>query len=69
MTKPGTQWVIRKDIYTRVNTAIDEALIQFSRRELRVQIPGLDDTKYITEDQAKEIGAVSSGIVPEPKPV
>ncbi|MEM7069893.1 MAG: mechanosensitive ion channel domain-containing protein, partial [Pseudomonadota bacterium] len=33
MAKPGTQWIIRKDIYNRVQKVLDEAGIQFARRE------------------------------------
>ena len=66
MTKPGTQWVIRKDIYNRVNKALDEAGIQFARREVRVQIPGIEGGKEITEEQAKAIGGAVAGATPEP---
>lgn len=68
MTKPGKQWVIRKDIYTRVNKALEEAGIQFARREVRVQIPGLNDGKEITEEQANAIGAAASAASPTAKP-
>ena len=68
MTKPGTQWVIRKDIYSRVNKALDEAGIQFARREVRVQIPGMEGGKEISEEQANAIGAAASNAVPDPKP-
>jgi len=69
MTKPGTQWIIRKDIYSRVNKALEEAGIEFARREVRVQLPGMDDRKNLTEDQVKAIGAAASNAAPEPKPV
>ncbi|MCJ8309636.1 MAG: mechanosensitive ion channel family protein [Rhizobiaceae bacterium] len=60
MAKPGTQWVIRKDIYTRVQKALDAAGIQFARREVRVQIPGLRPGEDLTEEQAKAIGAAAT---------
>ena len=69
MTKPGTQWIIRKDIYTRVNKALEEAGIQFARREVRVQIPGIGDADGISDKQAKTIGAAASEATPTPKPV
>ena len=42
MTKPGGQWVIRKDIYTRVTKEFEENGIEFARKEVRVNIPGID---------------------------
>lgn len=68
MTKPGTQWVIRKDIYSRIYKALEEAGIQFARREVRVQMPGFDSSKELTEDQAKTIGAAATSSLNEPKP-
>ena len=51
MAKPGAQWIIRKDIYTRVQKVLDEAGIQFARKEVRVQIPGLDTANHLSNDQ------------------
>ena len=65
MAKPGTQWVIRKDIYTRVQKVLDEAGIQFARREVRVQIPGLDGSKDLSDEQVKAVGAAASNAVPD----
>lgn len=66
MAKPGTQWIIRKDVYTRVQKVLDEAGIQFARREVRVQLPGLDKDTDLTEEQTKTIGAAASSAVPQP---
>lgn len=40
MSKPGKQWVIRKDIYARVQSAFAAAGIEFARREVRVSVSG-----------------------------
>ncbi|WP_202332849.1 mechanosensitive ion channel family protein [Mesorhizobium sp. L-8-3] len=43
MSKPGKQWSIRKDIYSRVQTAFAAAGIEFARREVRVSMPRYQD--------------------------
>ncbi|MEM7068167.1 MAG: mechanosensitive ion channel domain-containing protein [Pseudomonadota bacterium] len=63
MAKPGAQWIIRKDIYTRVQKVLDEAGIQFARKEVRVQIPGLDTANHLSNDQKKAIGAGATDAV------
>ena len=35
MAKPGTQFMIRKEIYVRVQKAFDEARIPFARKQQR----------------------------------
>ncbi|MGI9364300.1 MAG: mechanosensitive ion channel family protein [Rhizobiaceae bacterium] len=60
MTKPGAQWMIRKEIYTRVQKAFEENGIQFARKEVRVQIPGLEDNDELTDDQKEEIVKAAS---------
>ena len=63
MTKPGAQWIIRKDIYNRVQKALDEAGIQFARKEVRVQIPGLGEDTDLSSSQKKAIAAGASDAV------
>lgn len=60
MAKPGTQWVIRKDVYTRIQKALDEAGIQFARKEVRVQVPGLEARSDLTESQKNAIAAAAT---------
>lgn len=60
MARPGTQWIIRKDIYNRVAKALDEAGIQFARKEVRVQIPGLEEAQQLTAPQTEAIAAAAS---------
>ncbi|GKX33464.1 MAG: hypothetical protein MnENMB40S_10820 [Rhizobiaceae bacterium MnEN-MB40S] len=43
MAKPGKQWVIRKDVYARVQKAFAENGIEFARPEVRVNVPGAVD--------------------------
>ena len=43
MAKPGKQWMIRKDVYARVQKIFAENDIEFARREVRVNIPGRED--------------------------
>ncbi|MCP4070714.1 MAG: mechanosensitive ion channel family protein [Hyphomicrobiales bacterium] len=68
-TKPGAQWVIRKEVYSRVQKAFEENGIDFARREVRVQIPGLDQNQSISDDQAKVIGTAAANADPSQKPV
>ena len=68
MTKPGAQWIIRKDIYARVQKALDEAGIQFARKEVRVQIPGLEEKSDLTEPQKSAIAAGAADVAEKPGP-
>jgi small-conductance mechanosensitive channel len=52
-TKPGAQWAIRKQVYSRVQKAFDENNIDFARKEVRVQIPGLENNDDLDEKQKK----------------
>ncbi|MEM7463613.1 MAG: mechanosensitive ion channel domain-containing protein [Pseudomonadota bacterium] len=55
MTKPGAQWVIRKEVYARVQKAFEENGIQFARKEVRVHIPDLDEDDELTKEQKEEV--------------
>ena len=59
MAKPGRQFVLRKEIYNRVKKAFEENGIAFARREVRVAIPGLDETKGLSEDDKAAIAAAA----------
>lgn len=54
MSKPGKQWVIRKDVYSRVQVAFAAAGIEFARREVRVSMPRFQD---LTENERHAIAA------------
>ncbi|MEE9315112.1 MAG: mechanosensitive ion channel family protein, partial [Rhizobiaceae bacterium] len=66
MTKPGTQWIIRKDVYNRVQKAFDANGIEFARKEVRVQIPGLDEHSELNNDQKQAISAAASEAAQKP---
>jgi len=58
--KPGTQFTIRKEIYTRVQKAFDENGIQFARKEVRVRLSDDDDdVQNLTPDQKQAIAAAA----------
>ena len=42
MCKPGTQFMIRKEIFNRVNAAFAEQGLEFARREVRVALPSME---------------------------
>ena len=53
MSKPGTQFMIRKEIFNRVNAAFAENGMEFARREVRVALPSGANTEELSaEDQA-----------------
>ncbi|MCP4074549.1 MAG: mechanosensitive ion channel [Hyphomicrobiales bacterium] len=56
-TKPGAQWAIRKEVYSRVQKAFEENGISFARREVRVQIPGLDNDSDLKPGQKQAVAA------------
>lgn len=43
MARPGTQFMIRKEIFNRIHSAFAEAGIEFARREVRVRVNENDD--------------------------
>ena len=40
MARPGRQWLLRKEVFARVQKAFEENGVQFARREVRVRIDG-----------------------------
>ncbi len=63
MAKPGTQFMIRKEIYNRVQDAFAENGIEFARREVRVAIPGLEHADELSDDGKAAIGAAATSAV------
>ncbi|MDW4497227.1 mechanosensitive ion channel [Sulfitobacter sp. D35] len=59
MAKPGTQFTIRKEVYNRVKAAFNEAGIDFARREVRVNVPGLEQSD-LTDEQKQSIAAAAT---------
>ena len=54
MARPGTQFMIRKEIFNRVNAAFAEAGIEFARREVRVRVADEDDDDAGGADAARQ---------------
>jgi small-conductance mechanosensitive channel len=60
MAKPGKQFMIRKEIYNRVKAEFEAAGIEFARREVRVDIPGLDRAHDLTQEEKESIASAAS---------
>lgn len=59
MTKPGAQFMIRKEIYTRVQKAFDESGIKFAHRRVQIDLPpGFENDP---DDNRDEIVALAAG--------
>ncbi len=64
MAKPGTQFMIRKELYNRVQKAFDENGLQFARKEVRVKLEG-EETENLSEQQKAQIAGAASEAVQE----
>lgn len=65
MAKPGKQFMIRKEVFNRVNAAFAEEGIHFARREVRVAIPGLEQSDTLSADEKATIAAAAAEAVQE----
>ncbi|WP_299498586.1 mechanosensitive ion channel family protein [uncultured Roseobacter sp.] len=63
MAKPGTQFTIRKEIYNRVRNEFKANGIEFARREVRVEIPGMEDIESLEENEKATVQAAASSAV------
>lgn len=59
-TKPGGQWAIRKEVYTRVQKAFEENGIEFARKEVWVQMPDHEDAAPLTPDEKKVVATAAA---------
>ena len=59
MAKPGKQFMIRKEVYVRVQKALEEAGIPFARKQVMVSIEGMDKDTELTEADLKAIGGAA----------
>ena len=59
MARPGRQFVLRKEIFNRVNKAFDEAGIEFARREVRVRVTD-EEGEDLAPDSPKAQAAVGA---------
>lgn len=65
MCKPGTQFMIRKEIYNRVNAAFAEAGLEFARREVRVALPSMEQVTELSEEDKLAISTAATQSVQE----
>ncbi|MBE9476571.1 MAG: mechanosensitive ion channel, partial [Proteobacteria bacterium] len=69
MAKPGKQWMIRKEIFNRVKAAFEAEGIDFARREVRVNIPGIENANNLSDDDKAAIAAAASEVAQQEEPV
>lgn len=67
MAKPGKQFMIRKEIFNRVNRDFAANGIEFARREVRVALPSMDNPD-LTEEDKQAISAAATQAVQETVP-
>lgn len=60
MAKPGKQFMIRKEIFNRVNKDFAENGLEFARREVRVALPSMEKDRDLTEEDRLAISAAAS---------
>ncbi|MEH6832204.1 MAG: mechanosensitive ion channel family protein [Sulfitobacter sp.] len=60
MAKPGKQFMIRKEIFNRVNAAFEENGIEFARREVRVALPSMETAHELTAEDTAAISAAAT---------
>ncbi|WIY27662.1 mechanosensitive ion channel [Parasedimentitalea psychrophila] len=63
MAKPGTQFTIRKEIYNRVRKEFEANGIEFARREVRVALPGLENSETLNQADKTAIAAAAGAAV------
>jgi len=66
-TVPGGQFVIRKEVYTRVQKAFEANGIEFARKEVRVHLPENVKAEDLTDAQKDAISAAASDEPEVPK--
>lgn len=60
MAKPGKQFMIRKEIYNRVKAEFEANGIEFARREVRVDIPGLEQGHDLSPEEEASVTAAAT---------
>ncbi len=60
MCKPGAQFMIRKEIFNRVNAAFEENGLEFARREVRVALPSHGNLEDLTPEDTAAISAAAT---------
>ncbi|WP_299417936.1 mechanosensitive ion channel family protein [uncultured Sulfitobacter sp.] len=67
MAKPGKQFMIRKEIFNRVNKDFAENGLEFARREVRVALPSMSG-QHLTEEDKQAIAAAATQSVQDIAP-
>lgn len=67
-TVPGGQFLIRKEVYSRVQKAFEANGIEFARREVRVRLPEHVDAENLSEEEKEAISAAASQAAETPPP-
>jgi small-conductance mechanosensitive channel len=57
MVKPGKQFMIRKEIFQRIQRDFEENGIQFARKEVRVKLD--NDTPQLSKSESQAVGAAA----------
>lgn len=65
--KPGTQWTMRKEIYSRVQKTFEENGIEFARKEVRVHLGDDDEAASKLTPEQKQTVAAAAVDAAEPK--
>ncbi|MFK7994099.1 MAG: mechanosensitive ion channel family protein [Granulosicoccus sp.] len=64
MAKPGTQFMMRKELFLRIQKAFDQNGIQFARKEVRVRLDG-ETPEHLTETQLNTIAGAAADAIDE----
>lgn len=64
MAKPGTQFMMRKELYQRIQNAFEANDIHFARKEVRVKLDG-EHVESMDPAQLQSIGAAASDAIEE----
>jgi small-conductance mechanosensitive channel len=57
--KPTTQFVIRKELYARIQKVFEENGLEFARKEVFVRIPGMEENTKLDPKQAQTIAGAA----------
>jgi small-conductance mechanosensitive channel len=66
-TVPGGQFIIRKEVYNRVQKAFEANGIEFARKEVRVHLPENKKLGDLSDAQKDAISAAASEASEAPK--
>lgn len=68
MTKPGGQWMVKREIYTRVQKMFQEYGIEFARKEIRVQMPEGKQADELNPNEKLAVAAAAGEAADTPDP-